>query len=155
MAGRIISILFVLSINFHAFVSGADECVEDLKSFIAAFTSNETETDNILTIKETFYPQNDTSSPHYAFVYYCYQEPCDKENKNYTYIWSDSRIFFVVDYYLFSSLTFELADLGNVGTVSFVVPVPCDNNTEDLLLVLTAQVTFNFYLLCNFSFVLH
>ena len=47
MASRIISILFVLSINFHAFVSESDECVEDLPSFIAAFSSNKTKPDNI------------------------------------------------------------------------------------------------------------
>ena len=72
------------------------------------------------------------------------------KNINYTYVWSDNPIFFVVDYYLFSSLTFFLADLGDIGNVSFVVPEPCNNNTNDLLLALTTQVTFNFYLLCNF-----
>ena len=56
MAGRFISILFILSINFHAFVSESDECVDDITSFIAAFSSNKTETDNILRIEETFYP---------------------------------------------------------------------------------------------------
>ena len=48
MAGRFISILFVLLINFHFFVSEYNEYVEDLPSLIAAFSSNTTKTDNIL-----------------------------------------------------------------------------------------------------------
>ena len=139
MAGRIIFILFVLLIHFNASVS--ESCVEDLPSLIAAFKSNETGTDNMLRIRDTFYPHNKSAS-HYVTVYYCFEEPCDKTIVNYTYVWADNLIFFVVDYYLFSSLTFQLADLGEILEVSFVVPVPCNNNTnKDLLLALTKQVT--------------
>ena len=139
-ANRIILILFLLSINFDAFVSAADtSCVEDLMSLIDAFSSNKTSTDNILRIQETFYPQNKAAA-HYVIVYYCYQEPCNKTNADYIYIWTDNAIFFVVDYYLFSALTLFLADLGNIREVSFVVPEPCNNNTENLLLALTSQV---------------
>ena len=145
MAGKIISILFILSINFHAFVSESaanTSCAKDLPSFVAAFSSNKTSTDNILRIKETFFPQ-DKATPHYVLVYYCYQEPCSNEtNIDYTYIWADNAIFFVVDYYLFKALTFELAELGDIGKVYFVIPEPCNSNdTESLLLVLTSQVT--------------
>ena len=138
MAKRIIFILFVFLINFNASVS--QSCVVDLPSLIAAFSSNETSTDNILRIQETFYPHN-KPSPHYVTVYYCFEEPCDETTVDYTYVWADNPIFFVVDYYLFSTLTFELADLGGVREVSFVVPEPCNNNTENLLLALTLQVT--------------
>ena len=145
MAGKIISILFILSINFHAFLSESaanTSCAKDLPSFIDAFSSNKTSTDNILRIKETFFPQH-KADPHYVFVYYCYQEPCSNEtNADYTYIWADNAIFFVVDYYLFSALTFFLADLGDIGKVYFVIHEPCNSNdTESLLLVLTSQVT--------------
>ena len=138
MVKRIIFILFVFMINFNASVS--QSCVVDLPSLIAAFSSNETSTDNILRIQETFYPHN-KPSPHYVTVYYCFEEPCDETTVDYTYVWADNPIFFVVDYYLFSTLTFELADLGGVREVSFVVPEPCNNNTENLLLALTLQVT--------------
>ena len=138
MAKRIIFILFVFLINFNASVS--QSCVVDLPSLIAAFSSNETSTDNILRIQETFYPHN-KPSPHYVTVYYCFEEPCDETTVDYTYVWADNPIFFVVDYYLFSTLTFELADLGGIREVSFVVPEPCNNNTENLLLALTLQVT--------------
>ena len=139
MAGRIIFILFVFLINFSAFVS--ESCVQDLPSLIAAFSSNETTTDNILRIQETFYPQN-KPAPHYVTVYYCFEEPCDETTINYTYIWAENPIFFIVDYYLFSSLTFKLADLGGIAEQSFIVPVPCNNNTnKNLLLALTLQVT--------------
>ena len=143
MTGRIILILFVFSINFNTFVFADDtSCVVDLPSFIAAFRSNETSTDNILKIQQTFYPQN-KPTPHFVVVHYCYEEPCNNsDTANYTYVWTDNPIFFVVDYYLFSSLTFKLAGLGDIGEQSFVVPVPCDNNTnKELLLALTSQVT--------------
>ena len=143
MASRFTLILFVFSINCYVSVSESGavmSCVEDLPSLIAAFSSNKTSTDNILRIQETFYPQ-DKAAPHYVKVYYCYQEPCNETNPDYTYIWTDNPIFFVVDYHLFRALTFELADLGDIGNVSFVVPEPCNNNdTEELLLVLTKQV---------------
>ena len=143
MAGGIILILFVFSINFNTFLSADDtSCVADLASFIAAFRSNETSTDNILKIHQTFYPPN-KPSPHYVIVHYCYEGPCNNnDTANYTYIWTDNPIFFVVDYYLLSALTFTLAGLGDIGEQSFVVPVPCDNNTnKELLLALTSQVT--------------
>ena len=147
MASRILKIFFVLLINFNTFVSDDDtSCVPDLKSLIDDFKTTKTSTDNLLRIQDTFYPQNNEKTPHYVNVSYCYQEPCNSsrpENVNYTYIWADNRIFFVVDYHLFRALTFELADLGNFGEVYFVVPQPCDNNTEDirdLLLTLTSQV---------------
>ena len=147
MASRIILILFVLSINFHAFVSESAanmSCAKDLPSFISAFSSNKTSTDNILRIKETFYPQ-DKAAPHYVKVYYCLQETsnnCTNNTADYIYIWADNAIFFVVDYHLFKALTFELAELGDIGEVYFVVPDPCNNNdTDSLLLVLTSQVT--------------
>ena len=150
MAGRTTSIFFVLLINFHAFVSESDECVEDLPSLIAAFSSNKTETDNVLRIENTFYPQNKTAL-HYVIVCYCYQKPCHWNNTNYTYVWADNPILFVVDYYLSSTLTFFLADLGDIDNVSFVVSEPCNNkDTEDLLFALTTQVTFNFHWLCIF-----
>ena len=138
---RIILILLLLSINFDSFVSAADtSCVEDLMSLIDSFSSNKTSTDNILRIQETFYPQNKAAA-HYVIVGYCFQEPCNKTNNaDYIYIWTDNAIFFVVDYYLFSTLTFFLADLGDIGEVFFVIPEPCNNNTEDLLLALTSQV---------------
>ena len=139
MAKRIIFILFVFLINFNASVS--ESCVVDLPSLIAAFSSNETSTDNILRIQETFYPHN-KPSPHYVTVYYCFEEPCDETTVNYTYVWASNPIFFVVDYYLFSTLTFELANLGGIREVSFVIPEPCNNNTDkNLLLALTLQVT--------------
>ena len=139
MAGRIILILFVLLINFNLSVS--ESCVEDLQSLIAAFSSNETSTDNILRIQETFYPDY-KPAPHYVTVYYCFEEPCNKTIVDYTYIWAENPILFVVDYYLFSSLTFKLADLGGIAEQSFIVPVPCNNNTnKNLLLALTLQVT--------------
>ena len=143
MAIRIILILLVLSIiNGFVLESAADtSCVQDLPSLIAGFSSNETSTDNILRIQETFYPQN-KPVPHYVTVYYCFEEPCDETTVDYTYVWADNPIFFVVDYYLFRALTFELADLGDIQEVYFVVPEPCDNNTnKELLLTLTAQVT--------------
>ena len=153
MADRIVAILLVFLINFHPSVSESGavmSCVEDLPSLIAAFSSNETETDNILRIENTFNPQ-DKTAPHYVIIHYCYQKPCHWNNRNYTYVWADNPIFFVVDYYLFSTLTFFLADLGDIGNVSFVVPEPCNSdNTEDLLLTLTTQVTFKFYFLYNF-----
>ena len=122
-------------------MSVSQSCVVDLPSLIAAFSSNETSTDNILRIQETFYPHN-KPSPHYVTVYYCFEEPCNETTVDYTYIWADNPIFFVVDYYLFSTLTFELADLGGIREVSFVVPEPCNNNTnKNLLLALTLQVT--------------
>lgn len=143
MAGRIILILFVSSINFNTFVSADDtSCVVDLPSLIDAFRSNETSTDNVLKIQQTFYPQ-DKPAPHYVIVHYCYDEPCNKNNNtaNYTYVWTDNPIFFVVDYYLLGALTFELAGLGDIGEQYFVVPVTCDNNTnKELLLALTSQV---------------
>ena len=144
MTRRIILILLVLSI-INGFVSefATDtSCVENLPSFIAAFSSNETSTDNILRIQETFYPQN-KPAPHFVLVHYCYEEPCNNNNTaNYTYIWTDNPIFFVVDYHLLNALTFKLAGLGDIGEQSFVVPVPCDNNTnKELLLALTSQVT--------------
>ena len=145
MTGRNISILFVLLINFNAFASEpADNtsCAVDLPSFIAAFRSNETSTDNVLKIQQTFYP-HDKAAPHYVYVYYYYQEPGNNsDTANYTYIWTDNPIFFVVGYYLFKALTFELADLGDIGEQYFVIPQSCNNtNTEDLLLALTRQVT--------------
>ena len=142
MAGRIILILFVFSINLNTFVSGDDtSCVVDLPSLIAAFGSNETSTDNILKIHLTFYPQN-KPAPHYVLVHYCYEQPCNNDNTaNYSYIWTDNPIFFVVEYYLFKALTFGLADLGDIDEQSFVAPVPCNNNTnKELLLALTSQV---------------
>ena len=140
-ASRMILILLLLSINFDDFVSATDtSCVEDLMSLIDAFSSNKTSTDNILRIQETFYPQNKAAA-HYVIVCYCYQEPCNKTSADYIYIWTDNAIFFVVDYYLFKALTFELADLGDIREVFFVIPEPCNNNnTEDLLLALTSQV---------------
>ena len=137
---RIILILLLLSINFDNFVSAADtSCVEDLPSLRAAFSSNETSTDNILRIHETFYPQNKAAA-HYVIVSYYYQKPCNKTSAGYIYIWADNAIFFVVDYYLFRALTFELTDLGDIREVFFVIPEPCNNNTKDLLLALTSQV---------------
>ena len=159
MASKITLILFVFSINFNASASESGavmSCVEDLPSLIAAFSSNKTETDNILRIENTFYPQN-TTAPHYVKVHYCYKAPCHWNNINYTYVWTDNPIFFVVDYYLFSTLTFFLADLGDIGNVSFVVPEPCNNinnDTEDLLYALTTQVTFKFFFVF-FTFVFH
>ena len=143
MAGRIILTLFVFSINFNTFVSADDtSCVVDLTSLIAGFRSNKTSTDNILKIRQTFYPQH-KPTPHYVIVHYCYEEPCNTNNNtaNYTYVWTDNPIFFVVDYYLLSALTFELAGLGDIDEQYFVTPVPCNNNTnKELLLALTSQV---------------
>ena len=153
MAGRIILILLVFSINFNTFVSDDDtSCVVDLPSLIAAFRSNETSTDNVLKIRQTFYPQ-DKPAPHYVIVHYCYQEPCNNnDNVNYSYIWTDNPIFFVVGYYLLSALTFELAGLGDIGEQYFITPVTCDNNTnKELLLALTAEVTSIIILSCKFS----
>ena len=145
MASRIFLILFVLSINFNTFVSDNTSCVQDLKTLIDDFETTKTSTDNLLRIHDVFYPPNNTKSPHYVKVYYCYNGPCDSskpENIKYTYDWTDNPIFFVLDYHLFSSLTFELADLGDFKEVYFVVPVPCDNNTnKNLLLALTSKVT--------------
>ena len=146
MASRIFIILFVLSINFNTFVSDNDtSCVPDLKTLIEDFETTKTSTDNLLRIHDTFYPQNNTKPPHYVKVYYCYSGPCDSsnsENIDYTYVWTDNPIFFVVDYHLFGTLTFELADLGDFREVYFVVPEPCDNNTnKNLLLALTSKVT--------------
>ena len=143
MASRVILILFVFSINFNTFVSDDDTpCVVDLPSLIAAFRSNETSTDNILKIRQTFYPQK-KPAPHFVLVYYCYEEPCkDSNTANYTYVWTDNPIFFVVDYHVLNALTFKLAGLGDIGEQYFVTPVPCDNNTnKELLLDLTAQVS--------------
>ena len=142
MASRIIASLFVLMINVSVFVSIADtSCVEDLMSLIDVFKTNKTSTDNVLHIRQTFYPQ-DKPAPHYVIVHYCYEEPCNNNNTaNYTYIWTDNPIFFVVDYHLFNALTFELADLGNIGELNLVVPQFCNNNEMELLQALTSQVT--------------
>ena len=142
MASRIIASLFVLMINVSVFAAIADtSCVEDLMSLIDVFKTNKTSTDNVLHIRQTFYPQKNTA-PHYVIVHYCYEEPCNNNNTaNYTYIWTDNPIFFVVDYYLFNALTFELADLGNIGELNLVVPQFCNNNEMELLQALTSQVT--------------
>ena len=142
MASRIIANLFVLMINVSVFVSIADtSCVEDLMSLIDVFKTNKTSTDNVLHIRQTFYPQ-DKPAPHYMIVHYCYEEPCNNNNTaNYTYIWTDNPIFFVVDYHLFNALTFELADLGDIGELNLVVPQFCNNNEMELLQALTSQVT--------------
>ena len=59
---------FVCTLDeFPWFVSESDECVENLPSFIAAFSSNKTTPDNIQTIKNTFYPQNKTIH-HYVII---------------------------------------------------------------------------------------
>ena len=142
MASRIIASLFVLMINVSVFAAIADtSCVEDLMSLIDVFKTNKTSTDNVLHIRQTFYPQ-DKPAPHYVIVYYCYEEPCNNNNTaNYTYIWTDNPIFFVVNYHLFNALTFELADLGNIGELNLVIPQFCNNNEMELLQVLTSQVT--------------
>ena len=142
MASRIIASWLVLMINVSVFVSIADtSCVEDLMSLIDVFKTNKTSTDNVLHIRQTFYPQ-DKPAPHYVIVHYCYEEPCNNNNTaNYTYIWTDNPIFFVVDYHLFNALTFELADLGNIGELNLVVPQFCNNNEMELLQALTSQVT--------------
>ena len=142
MASRIIVNLFVLMINVSVFAAIADtSCVEDLMSLIDVFKTNKTSTDNVLHIRQTFYPQ-DKPAPHYMIVHYCYEEPCNNNNTaNYTYIWTDNPIFFVVDYHLFNALTFELADLGDIGELNLVVPQFCNNNEMELLQALTSQVT--------------
>ena len=144
MASRIIASLLVLMINVSVFVAIADtSCVEDLKSLIDVFKTNKTSTDNVLHIRQTFYPQKNTA-PHYVIVHYCFEEPCNSDNNiaNYTYIWTDNPIFFVVDYHLFNALTFELANLGDIGELNLVVPQFCKNNENELLQALTSQVTY-------------
>ena len=150
MASRIISILLLLSIKASPSDSAANtSCVVDLPSFIAAFRSNITSTSNILKIRQTFYPQ-DKPAPHVVVVHYCYEELRNNNNDTdtnndtaiYSYVWTDNPIFFVVDYYLFTALTFELAGLGDIGEQFFVIPQSCnDTNTEELLLAVTIQVT--------------
>ena len=145
MTSRIIVMLLVLVINVSVFVSFADtSCVEDLMSLIDVFKTNKTSTDNVLHIRQTFYPQNKTT-PHYVIVHYCYEEPCNNDDTaNYTYIWTDNPIFFVIDYHFFNALTFELADLGDIGELSLVIPQFCNNNEKELLQALTSQVTLYF-----------
>ena len=146
MARTITIILFALLINVNVVViSVADtSCVDDLLTLIDAFKNKTSNTDYVLQIRQTFYPQNKTA-PHYVIVHYCYEEPCNNnDTTNYTYIWTDNPIFFVIDYHFFNVLTFELADLGDIGELNLVVPQFCNNNEKELLQALTSQVTLQF-----------
>ena len=111
MARRIILIFVcILSIYFNLFVSAADECVKDLESLIAHFKTK----DNILKIKETFYPQNSKLAPCYVIVNYCYEEPCNNSNAKDVYFWTDNPFSMVLGYHLFRALIFEFGDLGDI-----------------------------------------
>ena len=144
MTNRIILIFVcMLSICFNTFVSTADECVEDLKSLVTKFNTS----DNIQKIQKTFYPYKKKPAPHYVYINYCYDEPCNVSTAKYNYYWSDINIFDVLGYHQFIALTFDLEDIRYENPVqSFIIPQICnDTNLRELLGSLTLQVTLYYY----------
>jgi hypothetical protein len=114
---------------------------------VIAFKEDDTLSGNIQEIIQKFKGTN-KKPPHLVWVNYCYTLPCNSADAaNFTYLWTDSSIFLMIDYEIFINLTFGLAriDVYTPERAFFVIPPFCNevaNSTinEDLQ-TLTTQLT--------------